>query len=81
MYCGTYFSLGQHSMTLFIFLSLIALGIGSGFLAGLLGIGGGMIITPFLSVLLTMQGVPAARSDRYIAFHHSFYLDVVCPGP
>ena len=46
-------------MTLFIFLSLIALGIGSGFLAGLLGIGGGMIITPFLSVLLTMQGVPA----------------------
>ena len=46
-------------MTLFIFLSPIALGIGSGFLAGLLGIGGGMIITPFLSVLLTMQGVPA----------------------
>jgi uncharacterized membrane protein YfcA len=36
---------------------LALLGIGTGFLAGLLGIGGGMIMVPFLTILLSRQGV------------------------
>jgi uncharacterized protein len=36
---------------------LALLGIGTGFLAGLLGIGGGMIMVPFLTILLSKQGV------------------------
>lgn len=39
-------------MSLYIVLALLALGSCTGFLAGLLGIGGGMIITPFLTLLL-----------------------------
>jgi uncharacterized membrane protein YfcA len=35
------------------------LGLGSGFLAGLLGIGGGMLMVPFLTFFLTQQGVQA----------------------
>lgn len=38
-------------------LMLGALGLVTGFLAGLLGIGGGMIMVPFLSVLLSHKGV------------------------
>ncbi len=36
----------------------LALGVCSGFLAGLLGIGGGMVMVPFLTLMLTMQGFP-----------------------
>ena len=36
---------------------LALLGVGSGFLAGLLGIGGGMLMVPFLTYLLSKQGV------------------------
>lgn len=36
---------------------LIALGLCTGFLAGLLGIGGGMIMVPFLTVILSGRGV------------------------
>lgn len=36
---------------------LLALGIGTGFLAGLLGIGGGMLLVPFLTFILGAQGV------------------------
>jgi uncharacterized protein len=36
---------------------LALLGVGTGFLAGLLGIGGGMIMVPFLTILLSKQGV------------------------
>ncbi len=40
--------------------ALLALGACGGFLAGLLGIGGGMILVPFLVALLEHQGFPQA---------------------
>jgi uncharacterized membrane protein YfcA len=36
---------------------LALLGIGTGFLAGLLGIGGGMIMVPFITLMLSVRGV------------------------
>ncbi|MDE2418112.1 MAG: sulfite exporter TauE/SafE family protein [Burkholderiales bacterium] len=38
---------------------LVALGLGTGFLAGLLGIGGGMLIGPFMTLIMSAQGVSA----------------------
>jgi uncharacterized membrane protein YfcA len=37
---------------------LLALGVAAGFLAGLLGIGGGMMMVPFLTFILSARGVP-----------------------
>src|SRR3546814_8048970 len=37
---------------------LLALGAVVGFAAGLLGIGGGMLLVPFLTMLFTWQGMP-----------------------
>ena len=44
-------------MTLTIVFLLLLLGCFTGFAAGLLGIGGGMLMTPFLTMLLPMAGV------------------------
>ena len=38
---------------------LALLGLGTGFLAGLLGIGGGMLMVPFMTFILTAKGFPA----------------------
>ena len=38
---------------------LLVLGCITGFLAGLLGIGGGMLMVPFMTLLLTIKGMPA----------------------
>jgi uncharacterized membrane protein YfcA len=40
-----------------LLLELLALGAGTGFLAGLLGIGGGMLMVPFLTLILGHRGV------------------------
>lgn len=45
-------------MDMTIVIELALLGSCTGFLAGLLGIGGGMVLTPFLTLLLTQAGVP-----------------------
>lgn len=45
-------------MEIQIILALAALGCCTGFLAGLLGIGGGMVLTPFLTLLLSYAGIP-----------------------
>ena len=42
-----------------LIIELALLGICTGFLAGLLGIGGGMIMVPFLTFMLTQRGVDA----------------------
>jgi uncharacterized membrane protein YfcA len=39
---------------------LLALGVAGGFLAGLLGVGGGMMMVPFLTLILSARGVEAA---------------------
>ncbi|MGI4777023.1 MAG: sulfite exporter TauE/SafE family protein [Janthinobacterium lividum] len=38
---------------------LAALGLASGFLAGLLGIGGGMLMVPFITLIIGQRGIPA----------------------
>lgn len=45
-------------MTLWVLAALLALGAVTGFLAGLFGIGGGMVMVPFLTLLLTAAGFP-----------------------
>jgi uncharacterized protein len=41
-----------------LILELLLLGIATGFLAGLLGIGGGMLMVPFITIILTAKGYP-----------------------
>ena len=43
---------------------LLALGVVSGFLAGLLGIGGGMMMVPFLTLILSYRGVEGGLSVK-----------------
>jgi len=45
-------------------LQLLALGLCGGFLAGLLGIGGGMVLVPFLTVIMANQGVEAGLAVK-----------------
>ena len=42
-----------------LILELAVLGLGTGFLAGLLGIGGGMLMVPFITFILSARGVEA----------------------
>lgn len=43
---------------------LLALGLVAGFLAGLLGVGGGMMMVPFMTFLLGQRGVPADEAVK-----------------
>jgi len=48
-------------VTLSLIASFLVLGAFAGFAAGLLGIGGGMLLVPFLTMLLTGQGFPLGQ--------------------
>ena len=43
---------------------LLTLGLVVGFLAGLLGVGGGMMLVPVLTLLFTQRGVPAGLAVK-----------------
>jgi uncharacterized membrane protein YfcA len=43
---------------------LLALGVVTGFLAGLLGVGGGMMMVPFMTLILSSRGVEAGQSVK-----------------
>jgi uncharacterized membrane protein YfcA len=47
-----------------IILELLALGAFAGFLAGLLGVGGGMLMVPFVTLLLSARGVESAHAVK-----------------
>lgn len=48
-------------MNITLILAFLALGVAVGFAAGLLGVGGGLLLVPFLTFLFTIKEVPAER--------------------
>jgi uncharacterized membrane protein YfcA len=54
---------------------LLLLGAGAGFLAGLLGVGGGMVLVPFITLLLTLKGFP---SDLIVKVAIATSLATIC---
>jgi uncharacterized membrane protein YfcA len=51
-------------MTFQLVAELLLLGCGTGFLAGLLGIGGGMLMVPFLTLILSQRGVDGGAAVK-----------------
>ncbi|MEJ6002377.1 sulfite exporter TauE/SafE family protein [Paucibacter soli] len=51
-------------MDALLFAELLSLGLCAGFLAGLLGIGGGMLMVPFLTIILSARGVEAGMAVK-----------------
>jgi uncharacterized membrane protein YfcA len=47
-----------------LIVELAALGLCSGYMAGLLGVGGGMVLSPFLTFILSARGVPAGLAVK-----------------
>jgi uncharacterized membrane protein YfcA len=48
-----------------LIIELAVLGIGTGFLAGLLGIGGGMLMVPFITIIMSARGVGPDWPSRW----------------
>jgi len=51
-------------ISLLLIVELLALGVVGGFLAGLLGVGGGMMMVPFITAIIAHRGVPAAMAVK-----------------
>ena len=64
-----------------LIIAFLVLGTFTGFAAGLLGIGGGMLLVPFITMLLTLNGFPAElRVVGKNGLLVSSYIDLPCGG-